>query len=463
MVVALLTWYGYKFHFLGATIGFLYLLTVMSVSILFGFWQGSATSIAAALCLDYFFYPPLLTFSITNTQDWLALGTFEISALVVSRLSSRERENYREAVRQRETMGKLYEMSRSALLLDLRQAPGPQLVQLIVRILHVDAVALFDAALGRLDAIGGWSAGEQELAKSCYIIDANHDDPGTRTYQRVLRLGTRPAGGFAIRGAIGSLAADALASLAAVAFERYLWFEKERRIETARQSEQLRTAVLDSLAHALKTPLTAISAASAGVLDAGDLSPPQLDLITLIEEETAELRELCNRLLQTAKLGTEQVSVGKDHIMVGDLISQAIAKHKDLNGREVQVSLEDLDLSIRGDRELLGTILIQYLDNALKYSFPDTPIEVTARRGRSEVVISVRNQGPTIPLEDRELIFERFYRSPDFRDRVPGTGIGLSVAREAAEAHRGHVWVISNEKEGTSFFLSIPQEGGGQR
>jgi two-component system sensor histidine kinase KdpD len=100
--------------------------------------------------------------------------------------------------------------------------------------------------------------------------------------------------------------------------------------------------------------------------------------------------------------------------------------------------------------------LEQYMDNARKYSEPDTPIEIAARRSRAEVFISVHNFGSTIRIEDRERIFDRFYRSSDQKDTTAGTGIGLSVVRKAAEAHHGHVWVISDEKEGTTFFLSLP-------
>jgi two-component system sensor histidine kinase KdpD len=101
-------------------------------------------------------------------------------------------------------------------------------------------------------------------------------------------------------------------------------------------------------------------------------------------------------------------------------------------------------------------VLTQYIDNALKYSAPDTPIGVAARKGMSEVVISVQNVGSTVRMEDRERIFDRFYRGANLKDSVPGTGIGLSVVKKAAEAHSGHVWVISDREKGTTFFLSLP-------
>ena len=121
-----------------------------------------------------------------------------------------------------------------------------------------------------------------------------------------------------------------------------------------------------------------------------------------------------------------------------------------------QVAVDAPELSVCVNRGLLAMIVTQYIENARKYSTPDTPIAIVGRKSRTDVVISVHNFGSTVRLEDRERIFDRFYRAPDVRDSIPGTGIGLSVVRKAAEAHHGHVWVISDEKEGTTFFVSLP-------
>jgi two-component system sensor histidine kinase KdpD len=120
------------------------------------------------------------------------------------------------------------------------------------------------------------------------------------------------------------------------------------------------------------------------------------------------------------------------------------------------VHVEDPAMTVNVDRALVAMILTQYIDNARKYSSPGTPIAIAARTGHSEVVISVHNFGSTIQIEDRERIFDRFYRAEGLKDSVAGTGIGLSVVRKAAEAHHGHVWVISDDQEGTTFSLSLP-------
>jgi len=459
-VIALLGFAGYVLHFNSAPVGFLFLLVVVSEAILCGFWQATVVSILACACLDYFFYPPYLTLNIGDPQDWVALGAFEISALVVSRVSSREQRSSHEAALQRTAMEQLYELSRSTLLINLHQPPGPQLTQLIQRIFHVEGVAIFDANSGQCDRSGEWPEDELDLAKECFFLHSDDEDPLTRTSQRLLRVGTNTVGAIVIRGYLNSLETDALASLAAIALDRCVSFQKESRIEAAHQSERLRAGVLDSLAHAVKTPLTAIQTASSGLREVGSLNDPQTSLVSLIEEESNQLNLLCTRLLQTAKLEANQMSLGKDEIAVADLVSKVIREQSGhMAGHPVEVTMSDPGLTIEGDSELLSMALVQFLDNAAKYSYPGMSVKIAAWESHAEVLMSVHNIGPAIPISDRERIFQRFYRSEGSKNMAAGTGIGLSTVKMAAEAHQGHVWVISDAQEGTTFFLSLPQSG----
>jgi two-component system sensor histidine kinase KdpD len=280
----------------------------------------------------------------------------------------------------------------------------------------------------------------------------------------MLRSGRKCIGALVVRGKLSPLVVDALAALAAIAIDRHQSFESEDRAEAAKQSEQLRAAVMDSLAHELKTPLTAVQTASSGLLELGGLSEAQTELVTLIDDRAVRLNELCTRMLQTAKLDPIQVDLDTDEINVKKLISEVLAGGpSEMRRSRILVSVDDPALTMRVDRKLLGMILAQYVDNAQKYSNPDTPIEIAASKNHGEVLISVHNFGPPIRIEERERIFDRFYRSPEVKDAVPGTGVGLSVVRKAAEAHHGHVWVISDEKEGTTFFLSLPDGIGRSR
>jgi two-component system sensor histidine kinase KdpD len=455
--LALLTYLGFVLQINLLTTSLLYLLIVVSVASRFGFWQASLASLLAVLLLDYFFEPPIFSFEVANPGIFVALITFEATALTISRLHGREMRKAGEAAFHRAGMEQLYELSRNSLLMDMRQAPGPQLVVLIHRIFNAQAVALFDMNLGRQDRAGEWGTDEENIAKECYLRGAAQDHPLTATAQRILFAGSEPVGAMVVRGKLSPLVIDALASLAAIAIDRHQWFEKEERAETASKSEQLRAAVMDALAHEFKTPLTAVQAASSGLLELGELTESQRDLVTLIDAETSRLNKLCTRLLLTAKLDAQQVGLHTDEVNVNGLLSEVIAGTPiETRNNRIRVAVDDPALNLRVDRGLLAMILGQYINNALKYSTPGTPITVAARKSHTEMLISVHNIGSTIRIEDRERIFDRFYRSPEMKDSVPGTGIGLSVVRKAAEAHRGHVWVISDDKEGTTFFLSLP-------
>ena len=456
-VIALLTYFGFDLQVNLATISSLYLLVVVATASFCGFWQASLASLVAVACLDFFFLPPFFRFNVTDPQDWVALGTFEATALAIGRLSAKELRSARDAAFHRLGMERLYELSRCSLLMDPHQPPGPQLVVLIHRIFGARAVALFDKNLGRQDRMGDWGANEQDLAQECCLHGDGQDHRETETSERVLQSASGLIGALVVRGKLSPLVVDALASLAVIAIERHQSFEKEEKADEARRGEQLRVTVMDALGHELKTPLTTVQTASSGLLELGGLTESQRDLAQLIDDETIRLSEICTRLLLTAKLETGQVGLQIDEVTLQELVSEILSSRlaTEVRGR-IEVAVDNPALIVWVDRELVAMILTQYIDNARKYSAPDTPIELAVQVSQEELIISVHNFGSTIRNEDKERIFDRFYRAHGFKKSVPGTGIGLSVAKKAAEAHHGHVWVISDVKEETTFYLSLP-------
>ena len=151
---ALVTLAGFRLHFNVSTVGYLYFLVVVMVSVFWGFWEATVTSLIAFNCLNYFFIPPLFTFTIADPQNLVALATFEITALTVSRLSVRARDQARAEEHQRLQVQKLYDLSRRVLFLDRRRTIGPQIVSLIQETFQTESVALFDATSARVDATG---------------------------------------------------------------------------------------------------------------------------------------------------------------------------------------------------------------------------------------------------------------------------------------------------------------------
>jgi two-component system sensor histidine kinase KdpD len=457
--VGLVTVCGLRLNLNLSTSGSLYFLIVVMVSVIWGFWEGSVTSLIAVNCLNYFFVPPVFTWTVSDPQNWVALAAFEITALTVSRLSTRAQDQARAEARQRVEVQKLYELSRRILLLDRRQTIGPQIVSLIHEIFGTESVALFDADSARMDAIGSHANDLEQLARSACFQDRTLEGADTRAWAHVLRLGSRPAGGLALCGPeVERLTIVSIASLAAIALERARSFEKESGAEAARQTEQLRTAVLDALAHSVKSPLTAIRTASSGLLEAGRLSTDDAELAALIDEQAEHLNRLTSELLQMARIDAAEVTLRRERVGVLTLVENVLARYREqLQGRRVTVADRAADLEVYGDRKILAAALEQFIDNAAKYSAPGSPVSVTAEENLGEIVIGVHNQGPPIQAADRERIFERFYRAEGSGHRASGTGLGLSIARKAAEAHGGRTWVVSEEAAGTTFFFALPR------
>ncbi len=435
----------------------LYLLIVIPTALLCGFWQSVIVSLSAVVVQAAFSAHEGPFHGAAYPANSVTLLVFVVVALIVSRLSARVTGHAREVESREGQMHDLYEFTRQTLQMNLHMEPGPQLTELIHEIFALEAVALFDADLHEVYQAGYWSVDPQELAQNVYYFETSDDDPETGIGRRVVRLGSVPVGSLVVRGDTSPLTNNAIASLIAITFDRYRAFANESRIETERRTEQLRATVLDSLAHAYKTPLTAIRAAGTGLAEMGRLSPGQADLVSLINEQTEALNELTTRLLKTARLDGGEVALHAAPVSIGSLIEEVLLTLKDrLASMKVSLEMQDENMVLICDRQLMIMLLTQYVDNACKYSILGTTITIRIAATRAEAIFSVHSYGPVIPMADRERIFERYYRSSNSSNRASGTGIGLSVARRAAQVHGGQVWVTSDEHEGTTFFAAIP-------
>jgi len=251
---------------------------------------------------------------------------------------------------------------------------------------------------------------------------------------------------------------NATASLTAVAIERARSFSAESSAEAARESEQLRSTVLDGLAHAFKTPLTTIRGSSSGLLEMDTLSGTEKRLVALIDQHAAHLNDLTTRLLRTARIDNANLKLKREQIDLRQLIQSSIrASAQELGAHPVHLQPRMQRGSVWADRQLLEMALFQLLDNAAKYGSPDSSITIDVQEEQAETLISIRNEGSFIPPDEREKIFKRFYRSPGSDRRASGTGIGLSVVKRITEAHQGRAWVDSGELTGTTFFLTLPR------
>jgi two-component system sensor histidine kinase KdpD len=359
-------------------------------------------------------------------------------------------------------MRNLYEFTRSTLQMNLSNKPGRQLAEHLHKLFSLEGVAIFDADLQEVYRAGKWSVDPSELAQNVFHFETSDDDPRTGISRRVVRLGAVPIGSLVVRGDMDPLTNSAIAAVIAITFDRYRATANESRIEAEREAEQMRSTVLDSLAHAYKTPLTAIRAASSGLAEMGKLSPGQAELVALIDEQANLLNELTTRLLTTARLGSadrdgSSLAVLVEQVDPVALIDEVIAGLGERSaGATIRTEVEPQGRSFACDRRLISMLLTQYLDNACKYSDAGSPITVRVFCSETETLLSVHSFGAVIPPADRDRIFDRYYRSTASATRAAGTGIGLSIAKRAAQAHGGSVWVASDESEGTTFFAAIP-------
>jgi two-component system, OmpR family, sensor histidine kinase KdpD len=274
-----------------------------------------------------------------------------------------------------------------------------------------------------------------------------------------LRVGVRPVGSLGLEGAVLSRETlEAVGSLIAISIERAGAVESLTRTEATRESEKLRTALLDSVTHEFRTPLTAIKLSVTTLLSTPQIEAEESkDLLNVINEETDRLNHLVGEAAEMAQLDAQQVELRRELHGVREVIEAGLERSKQaLGGREVKVQVSDNLPAVRVDLERIAEVLAQLLENAAKYSPPATSITVTAESDGKMVCISVADRGPGIDDLEQSLIFEKFYRGKDQRYRVQGTGMGLAIAKAIVEAHGGTIGVTSQLGSGSVFHFTVP-------
>ncbi len=454
--VSLATLIAYSLRLNLAATVLLQLLVVVIAALRIGFWQATLISVFANVCLVYFIVPPVFSFVISDPQNWVALGVFEFTALVVSRLSTEAQQEAANAANRQREIERLYQFSCELLLLDRTRAPGLSIVNLIQKLFGADGVALYDSAAGRLEYAGKGDSLLQESGRSGKYDPTLETNTEKRIFLQKLLADGEHIGNLALRGSlITEMTFNAISSLTLATLERWRSFEKESRAEGDRQTEQLRAAVLDALAHDFKTPLTSIRTASSTMLTMKQLNGTEENLVSIIDAESRKLDQLTTRLLQTSRLDSADVRLHLEITDVQDIVRDTLSSLADqLRGRSVRTNLPVRSMEFPLDRDLMVMALSQIVDNAAKYSDPGTTINICLEQRSNEAHISVHNVGPVIPSDQLRRVFERFYRSPESESRSRGTGLGLSVTKKIVEAHGGRVGARSGI-QGTTFFLSL--------
>jgi two-component system, OmpR family, sensor histidine kinase KdpD len=442
------------------TAGFSYLIAILVFATVWGAAESIAASLVAGAALNYFFMHPIGTFTIADPQNWVALVAFLVTSIVASQLSSHARTRAQEAEGHRLELERLYSLSRAILLTEPTQATAKHFAHQIARTFDCRGVALYDRISGETFYAGPEDIPDVDgqLQESC-LQGTQFLDHSTLTMVTAIRLGGQPNGSLAIRGVtLSDSALQALTNLVAIGLERERGRESAARAEAARQSEELKSTLLDAIAHEFKTPLTSIKAAASALLSTpGERLPEERELLTVVDEEAERLARLVTEAIHMARIEAGQIQLKKGLHPVEDLISKALQERKSLTeGRSVNVQISNGLPMIKVDPTLIELAIRQLLDNALKYTPAACPINITARRVANNFYISVRDEGPGIPEKDQGMVFEKFYRGRNTRSGVTGTGLGLAIAREILRAHGGDISLQSSVGQGSEFTMSLP-------
>ena len=434
-----------------ATAALVYLLVILAIATRMRLPYAIAASVGSMLCYNFFFLPPLGTLTIADPQNWIALFVFLVTAVTASQLSTSARARADEAGERRREMERLYRFSRALLLGDSEQSLASQIVRQLVDVFGASEAAFYERASGRI-----YRAGTESGA----LADSRLREvtSGDGMLVEPVQLGGRSLGSLGIAGVqLSQPAAQALAQLAAIALEQERSREAATRVEAARQNEQLKATLLDAIAHEFKTPLTAIKAAVTTVLATNHRDAAEQELLTVVDEEADRMTSLVSEAIDLARISPGQVRLEKQAVAVKALVSSVLARlHALLEGRNIQVDVPKDLPEVNADAGRVELVLRQLVTNALNYAPPSAPIRIDAERAQDSVVVSIANDGPGIPAEEHEAIFEKFYRGRAVRSRIPGTGMGLAIARDIIEAHGGRIWVESAPGKGARFSLTLP-------
>jgi len=470
--------YGRWLHVTNGTIVALtFLLIVLVVAATSKLWIAVSTSLAAMVCFNFFFLPPVGTLTIADPENWVALFTLLAVSLVASNLSSAVRARAQEALDRRDEMARLFDLSRDVLLMTESKEAIGMLARFVSRRFELDYVAICLPRSGDWDVFEAGASlaldrGQLSLAMAG-AENALEFDARARTYgghatmtidDRVvrlvpLRLGTKPVGLLASAGRpVEPGALDAVAGVAAIAIERVQFLEERKTAELAKQSEALKSALLASIGHDLKTPLTAIRVAATNLQASWLTEADRREQSELALTEVERLTRLFHNILEMARIDAGAVATERRWVHPSEIFEAARDQIEHALGqRTFDVSVES-DALVRVDPRLTSSALAHLLENAAQYTPEGSPIGVSLAVSDQGLVVKVRDRGPGIAPRDLAHLFERFYRGDEAKQRASGTGMGLSIARGLLMAEQGRVWAENRADGGAQFTIEVPAE-----
>ncbi len=462
-VAAILALYRTTLHVNNTTVALSLLLAILGMSARWGLAEATVASVAAVLGFNYLFLPPVGALTIQDPQNWVALLAFLVTAVTGSQLSARARQRAAEAEERRLEIERLYTLVQGMMLSGSARKTIREFVNRVVQVFGCGGAAFYYRPTGEIFRSGPESQpiSDHDLLAAAEIEDASIDALCLRALAPV-RLGGRPLGSMGLTAPLPSgQMVRAMGNLMALTIEKARALEDASHAEAARQSELLKSALLDSLAHDIKTPLTSIKAAVTSLL--GGAPAGERELLTIINEEADRLNQLAAEVIEMARIEAGKLHLEKRPVAVAELISGALSELAPaLKGRPLTVNVPDGLPPAEADPEFAGQVLRQFVENALKYSPEGSPLEISAALKGGKIVFGVADQGPGIEENERARIFDRFFRGRRHRFETRGTGMGLAIAKGIVEAHGERIWVESEPGQGAVFYFSLAAVGGGR-
>ena len=464
VVAGISFFYRHILHVNQTTVALSFLLAILAVSAVWGMAVSVAMSLLAVVAFNYFFLPPVGTLTIADPQNWVALFAFLVTSIVGSQLSSRIRTEADEAHQRRREVERLYQFSRKLLgegnVIQLMNA----IPDYVVESFEAGAAALFLPQKDKFYRSGFGAAHlDEEKMKQTFSLDEFSCDTQQGHYFIPIRLGVRPIGSLGISGSqLSRQSLDAISTLVAIAIERARAVEQLGQTEAERQGERLKSALLDSITHDFRTPLTSMKAAVSSLLSSLPSDATQThELLSIINEECDRLNRLVEEAGEMAKLEAGEVSLDLAPVPAEEIIRAALGHcSASLDGHPVDLRIATDLPPVRADRERAKEALVQLIDNANLYSAKDQAITITAELTGDTITISVADRGPGIDEFEQTMIFDKFYRGKDQRYLVRGTGMGLPIAKALIVAQHGAISVTSQLGHGSVFAFTLPVDRG---